>query len=147
MIEVQQFGQYMVSVITQVYGLKELATSEGGRLIKNDNVYNMVMCYLFKRTKLKNFILECIRHRDHQKIETFERQLHKLSKKPISYFGVSSKFSLQQDCSIMTESEKTKSTEINLYLVPYSESLKLVEQLSQNGGPITKLKTIIAISK
>lgn len=31
--------------------------------------------------------------------------------------------------------------------MPYAESLKLVDHLSHNGGPITKLKTIIGISK
>jgi hypothetical protein len=99
------------------------------------------MCFLFKKTKIKKFILECFQYRESAAINAFQENIKKWHNKPISQFGVSSKFTLSLDCSIMTESDRTKSTDF--YLLPYGESLKLVEKLSHKGSPITKLKIII----
>lgn len=54
------FVQFMVAVLTEIYGLKILASSDYGKIIKNENVYNLVMSYLFKKTKIKRFLLDCI---------------------------------------------------------------------------------------
>lgn len=59
----------MVSVITEVYSLKELASSDCGKLIKNENIYNLIMSIIFKRTKLKRFLLKCIHANDQRKID------------------------------------------------------------------------------
>lgn len=61
----------MVTVVTEVYALKSLAGSECGKLIKNENVYNMIMSMIFKRTKLKKFLLSAIKINDKNKIELF----------------------------------------------------------------------------
>ena len=61
----------MVTIVTEVYGLKGLAGSERGKLIKNENVYNMIMSMIFKRTKLKKFLLSVIKANDKNKIELF----------------------------------------------------------------------------
>ena len=61
----------MVTIVTEVYGLKDLAGSERGKLIKNENVYNMIMSMIFKRTKLKKFLLSVIKANDKNKIELF----------------------------------------------------------------------------
>ena len=121
------FVTFMGEVVTEVYGLKLLANSETGKLIKNDNVFNTIMCCIFKKTKLRKFILKCIHHRDGPKINQYQEQLKRLAKKPIQFFGVSSKFILTQDCS-MTGSEYTKTTEHGPYeTLSYSKSLKLME--------------------
>lgn len=62
--EVSIFVQMMVAITTEVYGLRQLATSECGKLIKNENVYNLVMSIIFKRTKLKRFLLKVIAFND-----------------------------------------------------------------------------------
>ena len=71
MDEVCVFVQFMVTIVTEVYGLKGLAGSERGKLIKNENVYNMIMSMIFKRTKLKKFLLSVIKANDKNKIELF----------------------------------------------------------------------------
>lgn len=58
----------MVTIVIEVYGLKRLAGSECGRLIKNENVYNMIMSMIFKRTKLKKFLISVIKVNDKSKI-------------------------------------------------------------------------------
>jgi len=103
------------------------------------------MSYLFKRTKIKRFLTTCFNHRDSVKIDLFEKQLHRLSKKPTHFFGISKQFALEDGS--MTESEISKNTEANIYVQPYNESLKLIDQLCKSGSPVTKLKTIITISK
>lgn len=85
----------MVSVVTDIYGLKFLAESEKGRLIKNENVYNLIMTFLFKRTKVRSFLEKCIEHNYQQKITKIEKQMLLLSKKSIDFFGVDSKFTLE----------------------------------------------------
>jgi hypothetical protein len=62
--ETAVFVQLMVGVVTEVYGLKQLATYECGKLIKNENVYNLIMGIIFRRTKIKRFLLKCIRTND-----------------------------------------------------------------------------------
>jgi len=66
--EVCIFVQYMVSVVTDIYGLKFLAESGKGRLIKNENVYNLIMTFLFKRTKVRSFLEQSIEHNYKDKI-------------------------------------------------------------------------------
>lgn len=61
----------MVSLITKIYGLKDLSLTEGGKLIKNDNIYNLIMCFLFKKTKIRRFLIACIYHKDGPDIEAF----------------------------------------------------------------------------
>ena len=73
----------MVSVVTDIYSLQQLAQKETGKLIKNENVYNLIMTFLFKKTKIKAFLLHCIQHRDSDKIKEIERKFKILSKKPI----------------------------------------------------------------
>ena len=73
----------MVSVVTDIYSLQQLAQKETGKLIKNENVYNLIMTFLFKKTKIKAFLLHCIQHRDSDKIKEIERKSKILSKKPI----------------------------------------------------------------
>jgi len=51
----------MVSVVTDIYGLKHLAAQENGKLVKNENVYNLIMTFLFKKTKIKPFLLHGIK--------------------------------------------------------------------------------------
>lgn len=58
----------MVTIVTEVYGLKRLAGSDCGKLIKNENVYNMIMSMIFKRTKLKKFLISVIKVNDKNKI-------------------------------------------------------------------------------
>jgi hypothetical protein len=51
----------MVGIVTHVYGLNTIVATEHGKLIKNENVYNLIMSYLFKKTRLKHFIVNCIK--------------------------------------------------------------------------------------
>ena len=74
-----------------------------------------------------------------------DKQLKKMSKKPLEFFGVDKRFILQDQT--LTESQMSKSTDTTKYVEPYFESLKLVRELSLDGSPVTKLKTIVAISK
>jgi hypothetical protein len=62
--EISIFVQFMVSLITEVYDLRQLATFECGKLIKNENIYNLIMSIIFKRTKMKRFLLKCINFND-----------------------------------------------------------------------------------
>lgn len=56
--------QFLVAVITEVYGLRQLATYDCGKLIKNENIYNLIMSIIFKRTKMKRFLVKCIIQND-----------------------------------------------------------------------------------
>lgn len=84
----------MVGVITEIYGLKVLAASDNGKIIKNENVYNLVMSYLFKRTKIKRFLLDCINNNEFDKIELLKRKLLQFGKRPTYFFGIGKKFLL-----------------------------------------------------
>ncbi len=44
---------------------------EIGKLVKNENVYNLIMSLLFKKFKIKKFLVECIRHNNQDKINRF----------------------------------------------------------------------------
>ena len=41
------------------------------------------MTFLFKKTKIKAFLIHCIEHRDSAKMKQLEKQFKKLSKKSI----------------------------------------------------------------
>ena len=77
------------------------------------------MTFLFKKTKIKAFLLHCIEHRDSDKIKEIERKFKILSKKPIEFFGVSSIFTLQKTHSDESLSQLSKSTDTNPYVQPY----------------------------
>lgn len=53
------------------------------------------MSYMFKRTKIKYFIVSCISLNELNKINLFERQILRFNKRPTYFFGVNSKFTLQ----------------------------------------------------
>ena len=48
----------------------------------------MVMSFMFKRNKLRKYLLECIQQRYKNRIDKFTKQMQKLTKKSIDYFGV-----------------------------------------------------------
>lgn len=76
------------------------------------------MSIMFKRTKLKRFLLRSINFTDEHKIKLFESQLAYFQRKPTYFFGISSKFTLQD--TSLTESEINKSIEENGYVQPYA---------------------------
>lgn len=144
----------MVKIITEIYGLHDLARTEKGKLFKNENIYNLIMSFLFKRTKIKNFILHSIRINFKAKAESFAQRLKLFKGKPITFFGVSHKFTLQPRLEISEGREKAGSSEIEHPLqdpvrmsLPYERSLRLMDDLTRGGSPVTKLKTIVSISK
>lgn len=59
-----------------------------GKLFKNENVYNLVMSFLFKKTKIKQFVRIMIRDNNIQKIKKFEDKLRRYSKKGVGYWGI-----------------------------------------------------------
>ena len=87
----------MVSVVTDIYDLRHLAEQEKGKLVKNENVYNLIMTFLFKKTKIKPFLLLSLKQRHEQKIVDLTARMKVLSKKPIEFFGVNSIFCLQRN--------------------------------------------------
>ena len=50
----------MVSILTDIYKLKQLNASVNGDLFKNENIFNLVMSFLFKRTKINRFVRKII---------------------------------------------------------------------------------------
>ena len=71
------FVQFMVRVCTHVYQLKRVYESKSGNgeLFKNENVYNLIMSFLFKKTKVNVFFRKCIYEREGDKITMFGRKL------------------------------------------------------------------------
>jgi hypothetical protein len=65
----------MVKIVAEAYCLPELITYENGKLFKNENVYNLIMSYMFRKTKIKLFIVDSIRLNYHTKIILFEQKL------------------------------------------------------------------------
>jgi len=54
------------------------------------------MSILFKKFKIKRFLIDCIRHNERDKIDRFEQQLMLLERKPTLYFGIGKKFTLYE---------------------------------------------------
>lgn len=135
---------YMVTIYTKIYHLAELCQSINGHLFKNENVYNLIMSFLFRRTKIRVFVKKLIYNADFSKIEKLKRKLEEHHGKPPSYFGVGSKFTLMP---------RDSKTSLNSALEvdenpPYYGCIRKMEELCQEGQtPITKLKLIVSISK
>jgi hypothetical protein len=108
----------MVTIVTDVYRLQRLSTSECGKLIKNENVYNLIMSLIFKRTKLKPFILSCIKHNEKNKISLFEKQIERYKHRLPHFFKISKKFTLYD--SSLTQEEIKKQIEEKQIRPPYS---------------------------
>lgn len=65
------FVQYMVSVYTDIYSLRVLNEGDHGSLFKNENVFNLIMAHMFKKTKIKIFIRKVIKAKEEAKIKKF----------------------------------------------------------------------------
>ena len=52
----------MVTIYTDIYELKLLNKSLNGELFKNENVFNLIMSLLFRRTKIRKFVQKIIYH-------------------------------------------------------------------------------------
>ena len=76
----------MVKIYTEVYNLKLLNSSRNGKLFKNENVYNLIISFMFKITKIKVFIRSMIRANEEQKIKKLGEKLKNLHKKGVQYF-------------------------------------------------------------
>ena len=76
----------MVKIYTEVYNLKLLNSSRNGKLFKNENVYNLIMSFMFKKTKIKVFIRSMIRANEEQKIKKLGEKIKNLHKKGVQYF-------------------------------------------------------------
>ena len=136
----------MVSIYTNVYRLKELNASMNGDLFKIENIFNLIMSYIFKRTKIKKFVKILILHKEASQIKKFEKKLEQICEKPPEYFGVPSKF-----CLHSPKKPYLNQSEIDLCEkqdVPYKTCIKMIDELGDDSQtPITKLKIIVAISK
>lgn len=135
---------YMVKVYTKIYQLTDLCQSSKGHLFKNENVYNLIMSFLFRRTKIRKFVKQLVYNADLTKIERLKKKLEEHHSKPPSYFGVGGKFTLMgSECK----------TSLNAALdlgenPPYYACMKKMHELCEDGQtPITKLKLIVSISK
>lgn len=53
------------------------------------------MSIIFKRTKIKKWILSCIRVNDENKINLFDKQIERFKNKPPLFFQISKKFALE----------------------------------------------------
>ena len=92
------FVQWMVKVATKCYGLEQLAKLENGRLVKNENVYNLIMAHLFKTSlKLKSLILDLIHSKNSLKIKLFKSKIQSFSGKSLSFFGIAQTFCLYEE--------------------------------------------------
>jgi hypothetical protein len=84
----------MVTIVSNIYGLNILVASKNGKLIKNENVYNLIMSFFFKATRIKYFIVNCIKINEEAKILIFDKQLQFHQKKSTEFFGITKKFRL-----------------------------------------------------
>lgn len=80
------FVQLMVAIFTEVYQLKRVNKSQNGELFKNDNIYNLIMSFMFKKTKVKKFIGNVIIKREKIKIQELAKKLEEFSDKELDFF-------------------------------------------------------------
>lgn len=73
---------YMVKVYTKIYQLADLCQSSKGHLFKNENVYNLIMSFLFRRTKIRKFVKQLVYNADLTKIERLKKKLEEHHSKP-----------------------------------------------------------------
>lgn len=78
----------MVAIYTDIYSLRTLNEGQNGSLFKNENVFNLIMAHMFKKTKIKIFLRKVIKNKEADKIKKFQLKLKELYDKDISYFGV-----------------------------------------------------------
>lgn len=89
------FVQFMVGLYTEIYGLRAINASQNGVLFKNQNLFNLIMANMFKKTKIKKFVRRVIVNREHAKIEKFKCKLEQYADKDMDFFGVQTKFQLK----------------------------------------------------
>lgn len=137
----------MVSIYTHVYKLRELNKTENGQLFKNENVFNLIMSYMFKRTKIKSFLRKIIVGREEFKIKKFTHKLAEVHMKGPQYFGVPVKLCLGKEKRLILNNSNSRDSD-ECTQIPYFSCIRMVEELCiDSQTPITKLKFIMAISK
>lgn len=110
--ETRVFVLMMIVIYTHIYKLKKLYGTSGGKLFKNENIFSLIMSFLFRKTKIKKFLKALITKAHKETIQQFEEKLAEVKDKNPLFFGVPKKFSLLK----VNEEE----------YVPYGECVKLV---------------------
>ena len=65
----------MIVIYTQTYRLKKIYGTSSGKLFKNENIFSLIMSYLFRKTKIRKFLKMLIVENEKEKIEKFKEQL------------------------------------------------------------------------